>query len=234
MSRFVRDIRRARRRGLLPKRFRGPDVQRVCPTWSESTYRVFLAKHRRGNPGGNTAYFIRHKDETYSLIEDEPTQPHCRSITGLTTRVRMARTACTQTASNSVPPSILCGTIPTSFRLPLAITTFALVCAITLAATPGFAAPADENDEAAPSDDCGEASNCGGIGGWRVILLAKDADDAGGESSSDSEPVAGAERVHMVFRPDLHFRWSGQVHPYGDQGRPYANRGGRSGRLSRR
>ena len=71
-----------------------------------------------------------------------------------------------------------------------AISTLALVCAVTLATTAAIAAPGDENDVAAPSDDCGEASNCGGIGGWRLILLAKDADDA---SVEDTEPVADPE-----------------------------------------
>ncbi len=72
--------------------------------------------------------------------------------------------------------------------LPPAISTLALVCAI--ATTSGFAAPADENDVAAPAEDCGTASNCGGIGGWRLIFLAKDPDDA---SVEDTEPVADPE-----------------------------------------
>ena len=75
-----------------------------------------------------------------------------------------------------------------SFRLPLAISTLALVCVIVT--TAGFAAPADENDVAAPAEDCGEASNCGGIGGWRLIFLAKDPDDA---SVEDTEPVEDPE-----------------------------------------
>ena len=33
------------------------------------------------------------------------------------------------------------------------------------------------------------ASNCGGLGGWRVILLAKERGDEAGEDPSDSEPV---------------------------------------------
>ena len=71
-----------------------------------------------------------------------------------------------------------------------ASSTLALVCAVTLATTAAIAAPGDENDVAAPSDDCGAASNCGGIGGWRLILLAKDGDDA---SVEDTEPVEDPE-----------------------------------------
>jgi hypothetical protein len=68
MSRFVSDIRRARREGRLPERFRPDDVRRACPGWAEHTYGVFLPKHRRGNPGGYTAYFTRHADGSYSLL----------------------------------------------------------------------------------------------------------------------------------------------------------------------
>jgi hypothetical protein len=68
VSRFVVDIRRARHRGALAARFRPADVRRVCPGWAEHTYGVFLPKHRRGNPGGYTEYFIQHPDGSYSLI----------------------------------------------------------------------------------------------------------------------------------------------------------------------
>ncbi len=69
MSRFVDDIRRARCEGKLPKRFRAADVRRSCPGWADSTYSVFLSKHRTGNPGGYTAYFKQHSDGSYSLID---------------------------------------------------------------------------------------------------------------------------------------------------------------------
>jgi hypothetical protein len=68
MSRLMNDIRSAARRGDLPARFRPADVRAACPGWAEQTYRVFLPKHRRGNPGGYTAYFERNEDGTYSLI----------------------------------------------------------------------------------------------------------------------------------------------------------------------
>ncbi len=68
MSRFVSDIRDAVSRGDLPRKFRPNDVRRACPGWADHTYGVFLPKHRRGNPGGYTAYFERHSDGSYSLI----------------------------------------------------------------------------------------------------------------------------------------------------------------------
>ena len=69
MSRFVDDIRQARRQGKLPEHFRGSDVRRACPGWAVQTYTVFLPKHRVGNPGGYTAYFKQHTDGSYSLID---------------------------------------------------------------------------------------------------------------------------------------------------------------------
>jgi hypothetical protein len=69
-SRFVDDIHRARREGRLPFRFSPDDVRRACPGWANNTYGVFLPKHRRGNPGGYTAYFERHAYGTYSLLND--------------------------------------------------------------------------------------------------------------------------------------------------------------------
>lgn len=68
MSRFVEDIRRARRGRRLPERFRATDLREACPGWADRTYSVFLPKHRTGNPGGYTAYFRQHADGSYSLI----------------------------------------------------------------------------------------------------------------------------------------------------------------------
>ena len=67
MSRFVADICKARSLGRLPKRFRAADVRKACPGWAEKTYTNFLPKHRVGNPGGYTAYFEQHADDSYSL-----------------------------------------------------------------------------------------------------------------------------------------------------------------------
>jgi hypothetical protein len=68
MSRFAEDVRRAVARGDLPQRFRPDDVRRACPGWANHTYGVFLPKHRRGNPGGYTEYFLRNPDGSYSLV----------------------------------------------------------------------------------------------------------------------------------------------------------------------
>jgi len=68
MSRFVEDMRRAIKDGRLPRRFRPDDVRRGCPGWADHTYGVFLPKHRRGNPGGYTAYFERHSDGRYTML----------------------------------------------------------------------------------------------------------------------------------------------------------------------
>ena len=70
MSKFVSDIRDARRDGRLAKCFNPKDVEVACPGWAEKTYHVFLPKHRRNNPGGYTVYFERHNDGSYSLIEE--------------------------------------------------------------------------------------------------------------------------------------------------------------------
>ena len=68
MSRFVEDIRRARRERRLAERFRAADLREACPGWANTTYSVFLPKHRVGNPAGYTAYFRQHADGSYSLI----------------------------------------------------------------------------------------------------------------------------------------------------------------------
>ena len=68
MSKFVEDIRCARREGRLPERISPNDVRKACPGWAQTTYGVFLPKHRKGNPGGNTAYFRQHEYGLYSLL----------------------------------------------------------------------------------------------------------------------------------------------------------------------
>lgn len=52
----------------MADRFRPNDVRRACPGWADHTYGVFLPKHRQGNPGGYTAYFLHNPDGTYSLL----------------------------------------------------------------------------------------------------------------------------------------------------------------------
>lgn len=68
-SRFLEDIKMAVRNGKLKEPFRALDVKVTCPGWSDKTYSNFLPKHRRGNPGGYTEYFVRHPDGSYVLIE---------------------------------------------------------------------------------------------------------------------------------------------------------------------
>lgn len=69
MSQFMEDIRRAVREGRLEQPFRGSDVERACPGWGKRTYSVFLGKHRVGNPGKYTAYFVRVSQGLYRLAE---------------------------------------------------------------------------------------------------------------------------------------------------------------------
>ncbi len=69
MSKFMEDIRRAVRDGRLPAKFRPSDVRAACPGWATSTYGVFLPKHRVGNPGGYSEYFVQNEDGSYSLIQ---------------------------------------------------------------------------------------------------------------------------------------------------------------------
>lgn len=64
------DIREAIRAGRLKNIFRPRDVEEACPGWAYNTYRVFLPKHRKGNPGGYTEYFIQHPDGSYSLQDE--------------------------------------------------------------------------------------------------------------------------------------------------------------------
>lgn len=70
MSKFISDIRKARKEGRLPQRFFRKDAQDACPGWADKTYQVFLPKHRLNNPGGYTPYFERHSDGSYSLIDE--------------------------------------------------------------------------------------------------------------------------------------------------------------------
>jgi len=70
MSKFISDIRQARKEGRLPQRFFPKDVQYACPGWAEKTYYVFLTKHRLDNPGRYKAYFERRSDGSYSLIDE--------------------------------------------------------------------------------------------------------------------------------------------------------------------
>ena len=69
-GRLIRCLRRARRDGRLPKRFRAADAWKACPEAAESTFRTFLPKHCIGNPGRDSVLFVRHARGLYSLIDE--------------------------------------------------------------------------------------------------------------------------------------------------------------------
>ena len=69
-GKFIRDIRRARREGRLPREFRKADLQKACPGWAAETCGVFPSKHRVGNPGRETELFVRVARGLYRLVED--------------------------------------------------------------------------------------------------------------------------------------------------------------------
>lgn len=56
---LVRTIRAAVRDGRLEEPFRAQDVEAACPGFAERTHGMFLPKHRRGNPGGNSELFVQ-------------------------------------------------------------------------------------------------------------------------------------------------------------------------------
>lgn len=56
------------RAGRLTEPFSQRDFRRACPGFAEGTYRVFLNKHRRGNPGGNSELFERVSPGRFRLL----------------------------------------------------------------------------------------------------------------------------------------------------------------------
>ena len=50
---------RAVRAGRLPEPFTAGDFERTCPGFGTGTYRAFLHKHSRGNPGQQSVLFDR-------------------------------------------------------------------------------------------------------------------------------------------------------------------------------
>ncbi len=47
------------RTGKLKEPFTSDDFRKACRGFAEGTYKVFLNKHRVGNPGGNSELFLR-------------------------------------------------------------------------------------------------------------------------------------------------------------------------------
>ena len=71
MSRFYSDVKKAVESGKLKEPFTNDDVRKACPGWANDTYESFFAKHRKGNKGGFTEYFIRHSYGVYILIKEK-------------------------------------------------------------------------------------------------------------------------------------------------------------------
>ena len=70
MKILAKQIYAASKEGKLPAIFGPKDVQSACPGWSNQTYGVFLAKHRVGNPGGETELFERVSPGLYRVLND--------------------------------------------------------------------------------------------------------------------------------------------------------------------
>jgi hypothetical protein len=56
------------RAGRLQEPFGSAEFQKACPGFARGTYQVFLSKHRRGNPGGNTELFERVSPGWFNLL----------------------------------------------------------------------------------------------------------------------------------------------------------------------
>jgi hypothetical protein len=67
MREFGNQIYEAVRRGRLKEPFTSKTVQTACPNWASATYSTFLAKHAEGNPGRNSALFVRAAPGCYRL-----------------------------------------------------------------------------------------------------------------------------------------------------------------------
>ena len=54
--------------GRLKEPFTRDDFMEVCPDFAERTYKVFLNKHRIGNPGGNSELFERVSKGSFKIV----------------------------------------------------------------------------------------------------------------------------------------------------------------------
>jgi len=50
---------KAVKRHRLKEPFGSKEFRTACPGFADGTYSVFLNKHRKGNPGGNSELFVR-------------------------------------------------------------------------------------------------------------------------------------------------------------------------------
>ena len=67
-GRLITEIRKAVRDGRLSEPSGAEAVKNAVPGYAEKTYYVFLPKHRKGNPGGNTELFERIDEGLYRLF----------------------------------------------------------------------------------------------------------------------------------------------------------------------
>lgn len=63
-----RSIVKAVTKGLLKEPFTSKEFQNACPDLVEGTYSVFLHKHRKGNPGGNSELLEKISPGQFKLI----------------------------------------------------------------------------------------------------------------------------------------------------------------------
>jgi hypothetical protein len=55
-------------RGILEEPFTKDDFKKACPHFTEGTYKVFLWKHRVGNPNGETELFVKVSHGKFKLV----------------------------------------------------------------------------------------------------------------------------------------------------------------------
>jgi hypothetical protein len=66
---FAAEVYAAVRSGRLAQPFSAETVKRVCPGWSEGTYRNFFNRHRVGNPRGMAELFVRRACNRFEIID---------------------------------------------------------------------------------------------------------------------------------------------------------------------
>jgi len=61
-------IVKATKQKRLSEPFGNREFRLACPGFAEGTYKVFLNKHRQGNPGGDSELFVRVAPGKFRLI----------------------------------------------------------------------------------------------------------------------------------------------------------------------
>ena len=61
-------IVRAVKSGRLKEPFGSREFRSACPGFADGTYKVFLNKHRKGNPGGESELFVRVSPGKFRVI----------------------------------------------------------------------------------------------------------------------------------------------------------------------